>query len=67
MGKEVLDPQEVLEAAEGSMFGLDNIGFCTKCGAEHEGIEQDASEYTCEECGEDTVFGACEILLRGLV
>ena len=47
----VLDPQEVLEAAEESMFGMENLGFCIACGAEHYGCEPDACNYECEECG----------------
>ena len=42
----------------------DNIGFCTACGAEHYGIEPDARKYTCEECGENSVYGAQELLMR---
>ena len=52
----VLDPQEVLEAAEESMFGMENLGFCIDCGAEH---------YECEECGEHKVYGAPELVLMG--
>lgn len=56
---------EVLnEAAERRMTSLDNPGFCTSCGHEHEGIEPDASDYDCEACGEPTVFGAEELLMR---
>ena len=52
----VLDPQEVLEAAEASMFGMESMGFCIACGAEH---------YECELCGEHQVYGAPELVLMG--
>lgn len=51
----------ILEAAEADA----GIGFCTTCGVEHDGIEPDASRYTCESCGAPTVFGAEELLLTG--
>lgn len=40
----------------------DNIGFCTACGAEHYGVEPDARRYPCEECEENKVYGAQELL-----
>jgi predicted RNA-binding Zn-ribbon protein involved in translation (DUF1610 family) len=40
-------------------------GFCTACGAERGGCEPDAREYPCENCGEDKVYGAEELLLCG--
>lgn len=39
------------------------VGFCTACGAEHEGCEPDAREYPCESCGEKKVYGAEELLI----
>lgn len=42
-------------------------GFCTNCGAERECCEPDAREYDCEECGENKVYGAEELLMMGLV
>ena len=41
----------------------DYIGFCTVCGAEHEGVDMDARNDECEECGSFEVFGAAELLL----
>tara|TARA_R110000824_G_scaffold95476_1_gene229602 strand:- start:74 stop:253 length:180 start_codon:yes stop_codon:yes gene_type:complete len=55
----------VLEAAENSMFGMDNIGFCIACGAEHYGCEPDARKYECEECGDYQVYGAQELVIMG--
>ncbi len=39
-----------------------NLGFCLACGAEASGVEPDAREYECEECGERKVYGAEELL-----
>ena len=63
--KNVLDPQEVFEAAEATMFGMENIGFCIACGADHYGIDQDARKDECEECGEHKVYGAPELVIMG--
>ena len=40
------------------------IGFCKACGAEASGCEPDARNYTCEDCGEPSVFGAEELLME---
>lgn len=64
MGKQVavsFDLESIQEVME------DYGGFCIKCGAEHYNIEPDARNYECEECGENQVFGAEEILMMGLV
>jgi DNA-directed RNA polymerase subunit RPC12/RpoP len=42
-------------------------GFCVECGEEHWGIEPDARGYKCENCGKDSVYGAEEIAIMGLV
>ena len=44
-----------------------DAGFCIACGARVDGIEPDAAEYTCEECGEPKVYGAEELILRNLL
>ena len=41
----------------------DYPGFCLACGAEASGVEPDAREYECEECGEMKVYGAEECLI----
>jgi DNA-directed RNA polymerase subunit RPC12/RpoP len=41
-------------------------GFCIKCGEQADGIEPDAREYRCESCGQNSVYGAGEILFMGL-
>jgi hypothetical protein len=43
-----------------------NYGFCLACGAENEGIEPDASKYTCTSCEAPKVYGAEELLLMNL-
>lgn len=56
--------RDVIEAAvHRRMSSLDNPGFCTSCGHEHDGIEPDAINCECEACGEPTVFGADEMLI----
>jgi hypothetical protein len=54
----------VLHAVEESTFGLDNTGFCIKCGSEQEGCEPDARKIKCESCGERAVYGAQEIMFH---
>ena len=43
----------------------ENGGFCLACHAEAFGIEPDAREYQCEDCGAAKVYGAEELLLMG--
>jgi hypothetical protein len=54
----------IMEAVERQQTGLDNPGFCKCCGHEQDGCEPDASNYECESCGEEEVFGAEELLLE---
>ncbi len=42
-------------------------GFCIHCGAYREEVEPDARGYTCDDCGEDAVYGAEELVIMGLV
>lgn len=42
----------------------DNAGFCVACGCDACGVEPDARNYECEECGERKVFGAEELLFH---
>lgn len=55
--------ERVMEAAEASLFGTDNPGFCVACGADADGVEPDARGYECECCGERAVYGAEELML----
>ena len=45
----------------------DYTGFCIACGEPRDCCEPDASNYTCQTCDDDTVFGAEEIMIMGLV
>ncbi|MGH9423999.1 MAG: hypothetical protein ACRD3J_28750 [Thermoanaerobaculia bacterium] len=43
-------------------------GFCTSCQSmTSDGVEPDARQCECEDCGERTVYGAEEALLMGLI
>jgi len=42
-------------------------GYCLACGGEAEGIEPDARQYECENCGENRVYGIDELLLMGRI
>jgi len=42
------------------------VGFCLSCGADRMGCEPDACNYPCEECGEDQVFGAEELIIMNV-
>lgn len=42
-------------------------GACIVCGEVRECCEPDAREYECDNCGGDTVYGAEELLMMGLV
>lgn len=56
--------ERILAACERRMTSLDNPGFCIACGNEQSGCEPDAREYTCEACGEDTVYGSDELAME---
>ena len=61
----VLNHDDVMTAAEESMFGSEYLGFCVACGYEQDGCEPDARKYTCEDCGSKTVYGAEELIMMG--
>jgi hypothetical protein len=42
-------------------------GFCIECGEQAYGVEPDARSYRCESCGANAVFGAEELLIRGVI
>ncbi len=56
--------ERVTAAVKAQMFGCENPGFCTACGADADGCEPDARGYKCEDCGAHKVQGA-EWLLIG--
>lgn len=45
----------------------DQCGLCLACGASQEGCEPDARKCRCDNCGQDQVHGAEEIVLMGLM
>lgn len=55
-----LEIDDIVEAAQ-----LDRgTGFCLKCGEERDGFtESDAEYYPCDNCGENQVFGAMQLIL----
>lgn len=42
-------------------------GRCLSCGDNQFGCEGDASNYPCESCGEEEVFGLEELLILGKI
>jgi hypothetical protein len=56
-------PERVAEAVEREITTLDNPGFCLACGAEADGCEPDAEQYTCESCSAPAVYGPADILI----
>ena len=54
--------ERVLEVAEAD----ECLGFCTRCGAEIEGVEPKVRNYPCPTCGSETVSGTEELLVNGL-
>jgi hypothetical protein len=50
---------ELMEAIESGEY----LGYCTECGNEQSGCEPDARKYTCDECGQPSVYGAEELLM----
>ena len=61
--KNPLTLDRIMDGVERTMFGLDNVGFCIKCGEEQDGCEPDARKYPCESCGAKAVYGAEQLLL----
>jgi len=58
-------PDEILAEAEDQMFGMENNGICINCGALRGMCEPDAREYPCDDCGQNKVYGAAELLMMG--
>ena len=46
--------------------GDNSAGFCLACGETVDGVEPDAAGYTCPHCDAAKVFGAEDLLVRGL-
>ncbi len=46
----------------------ESMGWCTECRDFTTGCcEPDARDYECEACGENTVMGAMEALIEGII
>jgi hypothetical protein len=58
--------ERIMQACERHRMTLDDPGLCLTCGNEQTNVEPDARGYECEACGEPTVYGAEELLLRVL-
>lgn len=56
-----VDPREVWIAV--SECEDEYTGFCIACGGMAWGVEPDAEDYRCDECGEMAVWGAEQIAL----
>jgi hypothetical protein len=54
-----ISTERMIEAVQSD----DSRGFCLACGEDAYGVEPDARNYECEECGEREVFGAEECLM----
>ncbi len=57
--EQLITEEQIIEAVEAD----DNLGFCRACGAEAFNVEPDARKYKCEECDENEVYGASELLI----
>ena len=58
-----LTDERISEASADCAGSLDNPGFCLICGTDASGVEPDAANYRCEQCGAEQVFGADALLL----
>jgi hypothetical protein len=54
----------LMMAVEESQVGMSDFGLCIACGEDFLHVEPDARGYECGACGENTVFGAEEILFE---
>ena len=44
----------------------DFMGICLNCGGSQDGVEPDARNYDCEECGAPAVCGIPEAIIMGV-
>ncbi len=49
----------------GDCMANDNEGLCLLCGNTQSGVEPDAERYQCEACGQRSVYGLDQFVLRG--
>ena len=55
-------PEDVLRELE-----EEDAGICVLCGEIAPNVEHDAAGYECTNCGEMTVYGTEELVIRGLI
>jgi len=59
--KPIMAEHEMYECSD------DGTGFCVRCGEYTSGVEPDAAKYTCESCGQSSVYGIEILALRGFI
>ena len=59
-----LTADRILVASMRRVTELADPGFCLECGLEHDGVEPDACELTCDACAAPAVFGVGELLME---
>ena len=57
----------VVSVADYAQMTEDYEGLCLACGEQAYGVEPDAENYECENCGENMVYGAEQLLLTGKI
>lgn len=59
--------KEVVEMSEEEYHEMcdEYGGICLSCHHHQYGVEPDAREYVCEECGDKQVYGVEELLIMG--
>lgn len=61
--KEIFEKAVIISQDEGDI-GMDEYpGICHACGEVRSGVEPDAREYECEECGAHAVYGIEETII----
>jgi hypothetical protein len=61
-----IEPIQISEA-EYADLSENYGGFCIECRDQAYGVEPDARGYRCESCGANAVYGAEELLIRGIL
>ena len=51
---------------EEAILNGEDLGLCIHCGAGTDGVEPDAEQYACDECGRAGVYGAEQLVLLEL-
>jgi hypothetical protein len=66
-GQAVLRPVMTADELQDSLWSMDSLGWCLECGTETDGVEPDARNYRCDECGMLQVYGMEELLMMSLI